>query len=424
MYKPRRARGKKIRRSTSLYGVRRSRFRKILTVVLMLALASGLIFLGYSVGAPILEFFQQQESSSVSDPPWSPGDLDVSASELEESSSVPEDGVSVGESLIESPQTSSNEAPGNPDFSLKGYTAYKITGAQMTNIAALEQALDNIKAAGGTAAVLPLKLQGGKLTYKSAVELAVQAGASQDSGLTAAQLCQIVTGKGLLPIAEVNVLYDNIVPLQDKTTGYRFENSGSSWYDNAVNAGGKPWISPFSDTARAYCADLAAEIYSAGFVQINCTDIIFPPFRSSDLSYIGALVKDSNRYRALLEVLQVFQKNAQDTKRSLAVTVSLKDAAEGTAEVFHPEQMDGMAIVAVFSQSELGDSLTIQGTEFNLTGVSVYDRVTDLLTRIRQKAPDQMIIPSIVRNGLTQAELTDALQAVRDMGYDTVLMES
>ena len=195
-------------------------------------------------------------------------------------------------------------------------------------------------------------------------------------------------------IADINVLRDNIAGF-NKDAGFTFEGTTSSWYDNSIEKGGKPWISPFSDKTKEYLTQIATEVSSAGFDTIICSDVIFPPFRNSDLNYIGQTVKDPNRYKALINILNIFSDKSKENKIPLSLELSAKGIIEGTAEVFKLGELPKVNIIADYKTEELKDKITDNGTETILSEMTTYDKVKTVFEKVKTKTGDMEIIPCI-----------------------------
>ena len=75
--------GRKIKRSSSLYGNRRkNKIKSIFAIIFTVIIAGALIFLGYSIGEPVINFFKNWGNSNTSQSePWSPSDVVMDESE-------------------------------------------------------------------------------------------------------------------------------------------------------------------------------------------------------------------------------------------------------------------------------------------------------------------------------------------------------
>ena len=399
--------GRKIKRSKSLYSrKRRNKTKSIVTIIIMIVVIGGLIFLGYSVGEPIANFFKNKaQNQNTSSEPWSPSDVNSSSSD----------------GKIDSDNSSSGKN-GKSDESKSSFSAFILTAADLQNEASLTSAVNSAKQNGYTAVVVPLKSEGGAINYMSSVELANKA-APITSTLSSANIAEIIKKIGLISIARVDTLNDNLTPKADKTAGYTFEDSSSSWFDNKPENGGKPWLNPFSETTKTYFTDISAEICAAGFDQVICADVIFPTFRNSDLNYIGAIIKDPNRYNALINIVDIFKGNANNTNTKISVEVSANGAITGTDEVFKPNDLTGINVVVDYDSAKIGNKLVIGDKEIILSDLAMYDRVKTVFEGVKAKSGELEVIPCIYQEGMSSNDVSEAVRALTDLGYKNYIVK-
>ena len=83
--------------------------------------------------------------------------------------------------------------------------------------------------------------------------------------------------------------------------------SGVIWLDNALGAGGKPWVTPYSAQVQSYNTSLVKELADEGVDLIILDSFYFPadPTGSSDLR-----ATDKNRADLLNDYLSAFQESA------------------------------------------------------------------------------------------------------------------
>lgn len=377
-------------------GKKKNTGKKIfLSLVAVISLA-GLVFLGYSVGKPIIEY--------LNTPAAERGDPWVRPKPAPETEEIP----------VETEPA--EETTAAPIMLTDRFSAIEISPADMQNAETLKAALANAKNQGYSAAVLPLKDIGGVLNYASSSALAQMTDENVKSTITAPELADIVTSSGLIPIAKLNLLNDNN---RYNKLGIYKNTDGSTWLDNSAAKGGKPWLSPFDSDTQNYFSELSAEISSAGFKHIICCGLEFPPFRNSDLNYIGDSVKDANRYKALLLSVESVKSSASG---EVAAEMSAKKIFDGTEEAFHPEELSDTVIAVRFSVNEIGNSIRYNGKEVVLSDMTISERVNAVYSAVRELAPNAKIMPYIDQNGLTSAEVGEAVSAVVGLGYKNYIV--
>ena len=62
---------------------------------------------------------------------------------------------------------------------------------------------------------------------------------------------------------------------------------GVLWLDNAADAGGNPWLNPYSEAANQYLEDLALEAVSMGYEQVVFCGFHFPLVNSLSSASFG-----------------------------------------------------------------------------------------------------------------------------------------
>ncbi len=119
-----------------------------------------------------------------------------------------------------------------------------------------------VEAEGGTAAVLDMKGEDGRLNYVSSLDLARRAGANPEGDDPNAAL-RAFNGGELYTVARLCCFQDDLLRTVDREMNI-LTNSGYLWYDEA----GRYWTSPANGEVRAYLTGVAAELAGLGFDEI------------------------------------------------------------------------------------------------------------------------------------------------------------
>lgn len=379
-------------------GKRKNTAKTVFLSIFAVICLAGLIFLGYSVGKPIIEYLNTP--SAQRGDPWVRPEPITEAEPTLTQTEPPE------------------QTTAAPNMLTERFSAIEISSSDMLSAETLRAVLANAKNQGYSAAVLPLKEQGGLLNYASSASLAKFAGENVRSELTAKELADTVTASGLIPIAQINLLNDN--NRYDKLGIYK-NSDGSTWLDNSAEKGGKPWLSPFETDTQTYFSELSAEISAAGFSYIICDGLEFPLFRNSDLNYIGESVKDANRYKALISSVNTVRNSAADGTE-VAAEMSARKILDGTEEAFRPEDLSDTVVAVKFSMSEIGNSIRYNGKEVVLSDMTVSERVNAVYSAVRELAPNAKIMPYIDQSDLTSGEVGEAVSAVVGLGYKNYIV--
>lgn len=405
--------GRKVYRTNA--GNRRRRTKKAFKVMFIIILLAALVFVGYCVAQPVFEYFGERESGNADDgtKPWTPPVSDST----DKTGDSGENG-NEGETQTDTPKEDEPVRNENVRFS-----AYRLPVAALASTDALTAALNSAKEGGYTAIAVTLKDKGGKLYYKTASEMAMSDESAVAGELYSGQICSMIRAAGFTPIASVNLLEDNNRYGAERDGAYRFSGSVSTWLDNSVENGGKPWLSPFDTDTQSYAAFLANEVASSGFEYVIFDGIVFPPFRNSDLNIVGDIVKSADRYKALVNVANIAVNAVQQNEAEAVVMLSAGGIIDGTAEAFRPAELNTDYIAVYYTVSEIPGTAVINGEEIALSELAAFDRAETVLGEIKRLAgEDKVIIPVMRQAEFSQADFSDTISAVMSVGCDSYVI--
>lgn len=382
---------------------KRSPARTVLNVFLTVALLLGIAFLGYSVGKPIMDFMRNRpdRQASVTTPP--PG---------------PSEPITTPTTTTPPPDTTpvTTEPEPEPDPK-KGILFVSLPDSQSYD-AVLEQNIGYAVENNYYGIALELLADGGTIGYNTANESAIKVSAVSSQAINSlSDAAKKISDAGLLPYARLSVLTDHILSWADKSICYLFENSTSTWLDNSLAAGGQPWISAFSENSRSYISSLVSEISEAGFAGIIAGELEFPPFRRSDLGYVGAIVQSADRYTALAEFSNVLQDTLGSAK-SYAVEVNAEDIVAGRDEVLNdPSLLNCNTIYVRYDSAAVGTRLVrADGTEVSYSGLGESDKATVVFRSVAEELKDsgKTLIPAVSDESL--------IPVLSELGYDETMI--
>lgn len=393
-------RKRKINSKKPMFKKRRSASRTFFNAVLIILLLAAFAFLGYSVGKPIVEFLGDRGGRSPKPP--------VSDNDVTDGEKVSESTPKISETA---PATEAPE-PEPPQPEKKGILFVSMPAATPYD-GWLDEWIDY--AVGGDYYGLALELvaDGGSIGYSTENTLAVGAGAISPNALTdLSAAAKKISDAGLLPYARISLLSDHIASWFDKSVCYLFENSTSTWLDDSVSNGGKPWISAFSENARAYISSLVAEISKAGFAGIIAGEIEFPPFRNSDLTYIGEKVKSADRYLALAEFSNAVQ-DALGSAKSYAVEIDAQDIISGRAELVKAlSTLNAQTVYVRYDSAAIGLRIEKQDdTAASYEGLSEADKMTVIVRSVREILGDGKTVQIAVTG-------EEAMDKAEELGFE------
>lgn len=366
-YKYKRRKIKKIKR-TSMYKKKKTTLQKVLITIIYVFCFLALVFLGFSVAKPIIEFFS--------------GEKTVDESSLESQNS---DSVVVSDVQTPSDVESTEDTEVVVD-EFEGVYALSLNKNLLNNKDALSAVVLSAKEQGYNTVVIDLVVDGGYIYYLTEQHQAIAYEAVVGE-LTLDEIAQTIRINQMKSIVRFSVLTDHITSRMEKTIGYTFENDISTWIDDSPDKGGKAWISPFKQDAIEYIKYFAHEIDASDFDYVIACDIEFPFMRNSDLNYLGSTVKSENRYLALQNVWNEFR-NSFVSGDKVILDVSAYRVVTGTEEVFSKSKPQLTDINLTIHTTEFEDSfVTVNGEEISIKdmtssqrAITVIDEALDHMT--------------------------------------------
>lgn len=308
-------------RKFNLYNKKKSKARQALALILTIAAACVLGVVGYGIGKPVLEYFQNR-GQYTSDPSDSSGFGTDSPDSSDNPDSIDSaDSSDTGSSV--SSDSSTESAPpvvNEPQFPSAMYFLPENAAANSTS---LNSAIAAAKNAGHTVVAVTLKDQTGRFLYKTDIA-GVKETDSITGTLTAAQISDIIVKAGLTPAAKISTLMDRTNPNR-VDGGYELASETGYWLDNAPTKGGKPWLSPFKTETAAFMTNITNELAAAGFEYIICADTRYPAFHNVDITtYLKnlPLTDASKRTAALWTVLDAVDAAASSKDAEMWIEMS------------------------------------------------------------------------------------------------------
>lgn len=450
-------RSKRIFRPKRRYKIKR-RNADGLKIAISAAALAALVFVGYSAAGPVRDYIRSRETQTVSEP-WTPeqsSETDMSA-DPEDSETVPETvtqdispvqteplptvitsadtAAQVTEKVTQSETATSAPVQEQPPSETpapltepvshevkSGGAAYLINEEDMTDIDSLNAALEEVRSSGASAVIMPMKTDGGYFYYKTNIPFALTAMDGENpfrSTVTAEQAANAAAAKGLRPVALVSVLKDNNRYGDYRDGSYR-SSDDSTWLDAASDNGGKPWLSPFDETAQEYLCDIMRELGSAGFGEIICEDFIFPEFRSTDVELIGDYVApfSSERYHALCDLAQMMTKAGGESGAKVMIRITANSIIKDYSEIFHPDLMTDCTILIDYSENNIASTMVANGEEVILSDLDEDDKVMAVFTEVERMCRDVPTEAFLDRDSMSAEEFAAAVSVINGMGYE------
>mgnify|MGYP002678813704 FL=1 len=404
--------GRKVYRTNSYE--KKKRLKRALRVLLGLIVIAALVFVGYSVGKPILNYLNKEnENTDNVKEPWTPPAV---TSEVAGTSDTNEDSTEVTAELSET--VTSNEI-----INSTGLTAYMLSEDALSDPSQFSALLDQVKADGYTAVSVTLKAKGGKIYYSTASTMAKSDENAVVGNMPIQQIASLIKNSGLKMIAELNILEDNNRYGEYRDGSYHALD-GSTWLDTAADKGGKPWLSPFDDDTKEMVRYMANEVSAAGFDYITVSGLTFPTFRNSDLNLLGDTVKDANRYKALIELANIVQTAANEHNTKTFIRTNAADIIYGRAEIFKPGELSGYTLLIDFDPAEFSESVVYNNNEIVFSELDSSSKFKTAFEIIKGQCGTEIsVIPVITESGSNHADYDSLIAEIIGEDFESYFVK-
>ena len=183
-------------------------------------------------------------------------------------------------------------------------------------------AADKVKAAGGNALVVEVKVVEGNLAWSSSSRLAQDAELSGDPAFNEA-VAALDGADELYLVARMNCFEDLWMCVHDKSMALTTQ-SGNLWYDTY----GMPWLSPANAAAREYLTGLCLELAALGFDEILLERAGFPPKGKLSAVVVGENYPAEGRDEIVSRWLEELTAALEETDVRLSVYVTEEELAQ------------------------------------------------------------------------------------------------
>ena len=265
--KIRRGKGVKIKRYKTVYGKSSLRLliEKILKWVLPIA---ALVVVGFFVSKPIIGWIVGSSDPDTKDP--------VTSSQGD----VLSDDDPTGDPVTDDPVTDPEPDP-EPEVKERKY--YFISQQNLITDADIAAAVQTVKNAGATYVVVPLKITGGTVTFKTSVKNApVWSGAFDVKAVVDAFAAEDILVAGMVSAYQDNQYIANV-----REAAANYVGTTSLWLDDSLANGGKAWLAPGKAAANDYIIALCGEAIDAGVAEIILSDAVLPIAYMMDKANFG-----------------------------------------------------------------------------------------------------------------------------------------
>ena len=405
--------GRKVYRTNSYE--KKKRLKRALRILLGLIVIAALVFVGYSVGKPILNYLNKEnENTDNVEEPWTPPAVTSEVTETLDTSGDSTEVTVEPSETVTSPDNKINSS---------GLTAYMLSEDALSDPSQFSALLDQVKADGYTAVSVTLKAKGGKIYYSTASTMAKSDENAVVGNMPIQQIASLIKNSGLKMIAELNILEDNNRYGEYRDGSYHALD-GSTWLDTAADKGGKPWLSPFDDDTKELVRYMADEVSAAGFDYITVSGLTFPTFRNSDLNLLGDTVKDTNRYKALIELANIVQTAANEHNTKTFIRTNAADIIYGRAEIFKPSELSGYTLLIDFDPAEFTDSVVYNNNEIVFSELDPSGKFKTAFEIIKGQCKTEIsAIPVITESGSNHADYDSLIAEIINEDFESYFVK-
>ena len=394
--------GRKIYKTKEKNYYGKSPVGKAFSLGLTLLLLGGIGFIGYSVAEPIMKYTKKTGDSELPQPTTLPTEAPT------------DDSGNIIGAEIAKPVTEVGEAEALLGFSLNS--------TDLINREVLRDALKRIPEGSEIGYVeVPLKVSGGKLNYASNLYTAQQSGAIQGE-MPLGEIVSAIVQEGYKPVANISIFNDNITPVSFPAMGYTILQDGSLWLDNAYEAGGKPWASPFSQSAIDYNICIVDEVAGSGFSKVICSDFVFPEFRESDVELLGNSVVSNDRYQAMTSAANTLYERILTRGASMYLEVSAADLLKGGGNVVQPMTLKVNTLVVNIDLDAIRYGVFTGDTVYDFSGTAA-ENTEKMLDLIANDISGFNVAVKITATNYNPSDIAKAAEAVREYGINSYIIK-
>ena len=393
--------GRKIYKTKEKNYYGKSPVGKAFSVGLTVLLIGGIGFIGYSVAEPIWNYTKKKGDSTK-------------ASSVNSSEIVPTD--ENGDPITEEPTL----APLAP-VSIENYRAYALNTTDIADTQSVKAALKRVPTDEKIEYIeVPLKVGGGDIYYASNNYFATTSGVIQ-SYTRLSDIVSAISAEGYKPVAMISTFNDNVLPNYFRDMSYITIDDGSQWIDNDIDAGGKPWMTPFSESAVNYNNDIAEEVSQAGFSKVVCYDFIFPDFRPSDVEYLGEKVAGADRYMALTSAANTMYDTILHNGSNMMIEVNASDLLKGKKDILQPMLLKVNNIILNIDLDFISYGVYTGDTVYEFNGTPA-ENVKKMLDLVGSDVEDFNVAVRVSGETLSTQDLLEAKEEIVECGYGSYVL--
>lgn len=280
-------------RSYKIKSYKRIYRRSISSIILRWLLALGglaLVFLlGWKLYEPLTDFFsgleetamKQETGSEVkteqTSQPETPQEPSETAAAVPETTTKPEETPT---ETVTPPAVVEEETL--PPITTPAQRTVYLSEETVLDAEAFGKAISDATTSGMDSVMFDLKSTDGWVIYPIQYKEGFDDYYTAGETISLEEAAKQIREAGMKPIASIYTFMDRRFQQAETYAGILYKGSESFWLDNALDAGGKAWLNPYSPLAREYICKLISDAAEAGFGEIVLREFRFPVGYSMD----------------------------------------------------------------------------------------------------------------------------------------------
>lgn len=280
-------------RSYKIKSYKRIYRRSISSIILRwLMILAGLVFLfvlGWKLYEPISEWFHKEPETVIEEQqeelPAAPQSTETAETKPETPAVIVPEEPKQPEAPVEAPVVKPEETAAEPEKPAEEALPPITSPAKQTLYLSKETLLDDeafaaalseAKESGMDSVMIDLKSRDGWVVYPIQYKDGFDDYYTAKDTVSLETVAKQIREAGMKPIASIYTFMDRRFQQAETYAGILYGSSDSFWLDNALDAGGKSWLNPYSPLAREYIVKLMSDAAEAGFGEIVLREFRFP----------------------------------------------------------------------------------------------------------------------------------------------------
>lgn len=407
----------KIKRHDRIY--RRSTKSVVIRVVVIVVVSAFLFGVGWTLYGPVTEFIAAQSSRKPNTNTL--GNSTQSATQDDSESSADTTEGTTGTNPSASP-----EAPQAATLGIGYMKAAYLSNDIVSNPTSFANALASAKLKGYDSIMLDLKQVGGMVNYKINYKPELDANYTSQTAFDLPSIASQIKEVGLTPVAVIHTFYDNLYSKVDKTAATMYQGGGYLWFDDSPQKGGKPWLNPYSQEAKAYINKIVDDAIASGFNDIVLGSVQFPQGYALDKIDYGENAS-TDKLQYLKQYVADMSLYAEGKGAVLAALLPASTMLGGEDIKYYGGDTSiivGEKAVLDLKPSLLGNTFVNEQISIPTPQVDPYNTVKTLASAVKTKLPTSQISAVIQGSGLTEDVILAEIKGLEENGITSYIVEN